>query len=412
MPSYSATHTRQAIIDLLQGDMGTTAKLTAGLFKYGVFKGQPEQAQQANALQTSTGRHWFDVQIGALTTNESSPMSGQSNRRVCNVPIRIDITTHVATTAQGNQRKADLAAIEQDCGRAIRALHFPGNLTTDDNGGATGIVSGLLLGAGGCPVWEKGEEDWPKSLVHSRIEANAIVEVIQAEDPDTIYGSDLEAWYRSDDGTFTQNVVTQIDDKTSNANNLTVTGSPVYIPAGNELNYTPDVSLDGVDDFGKKASAFTLGTQDCTIWLLTRADTWANGYRMLMLNTAADTTKYILLNMLTGSDRWGWHIVGSSSASATTTTGVNDGNYHLLRLHVDSTTADTIGIGVDGGTPTTAAWTGTNPTLDVCRLGVGVSESSFCDMTFKECWVVGAVSTSAQDAKALDYFRVRYGLAI
>ena len=233
------------------------------------------------------------------------------------------------------------------------------------------------------------------------------------DDPSTIYGSDLEAWYRSDRGTFKVGTAWALEDMALRSKNrvVTVSGAPAYTLLGGQGG-TPSIAFDGVDDQMKLGSGLTLAASDMTAWLVVKAGTWANEKPVLSMRNVGGTSGAVLY-MMTGPDRWLWEVTGSSAVNVASTTGANDSSYHLIRLHVDGDSADTIGIGVDGGTVATTAWTQTNPTLSSLELATGWAGGwVYTSMTLKECAVAGVVSTSAQDAKAFTYIRSRYGLTI
>ena len=181
--AYSATAIRTTCIELLEGTIGTTRTVTAAKFKHGAFRGQPDQALIAKTIQTTTGRHWFDVVIGKLMNHPSTSVSATGNRRIGIIDVRFDLWTHLSTTAQESQRKTDLAAIESDADMAIQAMHFPDNVKQTSAAVVTNIVSGMLFGPGGngAPVWQEDEQDWRGlQVLRSHIEATAILTITQA----------------------------------------------------------------------------------------------------------------------------------------------------------------------------------------------------------------------------------------
>lgn len=408
--SFAAANIETAIVEVLEGSGGSARTMTIGRFAYGAFDGQPLQAMQGKAIQTSTAQHRFDVALTKVADHESTNSGANSNRRVVEVAVRIDIFTHLKTTIQQTDRRATRAMVQSDADSAIQALGRANNISTTVAGLPTNIASGMLLDL----EWSIDDEDWKSQILRSHIDAKCIVAVVQAEDPDAIFGADLEAWYRSDDGTFTSGIATQLDDRSGNANHLTGTGSPVYTNPGDALAYTPDVSLDGTDDHLSIASGFTLGASNFAAYLLARMDTWANGERVLTLHASgagATSGGVAALSMATGANRWSWHINGGTDAIATDTTGAADTSYHLVYVQADATN-DTIGIAIDGGALTSAAYTAAAPTYVALRIGTGPTLAAFADMTLKELLVLSAIPTTAQKASALDYFRSRYGLSL
>lgn len=408
--SYHAANIETAIVEVLEGSGGSVRTMTIGRFAYGVFDGQPLQAQQGKAIQTSSAQHRFDVALVKLNDHESTSIGSNSNRRVAELAIRIDIFTHLKTTIQQTDRRATRAMVQSDADSAIQALGRANNLSTTVAGLPTNIASGMLLDL----EWSIDEEDWKSQILRSHINAKAIVSVVQATDPDDIFGADLEAWYRSDDGTFTSGVVTQLDDRTANANHLTGSGSPAYTNPGDALAYTPDISFDGTDDHASIASGFTLGASNFAAYFLARVDTWSNGVRLFALHASgagATSGGVATLGMAISPNNWQWGFNGGVDGTVNITTGAADTSYHLVYVEADATN-DTIGISIDGGALTSGAYTATPPTYVALRVGTGPTLVAFSDMTFKELLILSAIPTTAQKASALDYFRSRYGMAL
>ena len=244
----------------------------------------------------------------------------------------------------------------------------------------------------------------------------ARLETVRPDAPDVIYGDNLVAWYRSDSVTRSQGQLSVVADKTGNGNDLTSSGSPVYTPTGDaSMNYTPSIALDGTDDYAQKASGFSLGASDFTVYLLTKVNDWndTDGVRLIsMWEGPNGDDNFSLLRLLQSPKRWDFYTANDPEyVTVSSTTSVDDANPHLLRMHVDSTN-NVLGLGIDGATPTTATWTGTNPTLKKFVLGSGFTQSIFSAQTFKECFVVNAISTSAQDAKVFAYIRDLYAMTI
>src|SRR6185503_10435744 len=127
-----------------EGTIGAHRPVTSGKFLRGTFETQPAQAARAKELQTSTARHRFDVQIGALEDHSATPVSTIGSRRIAQCTIIVRVTSKLATAVQADQRATDIAAILDDCEMAARALARPGNLATTSASVATGIVGGCL----------------------------------------------------------------------------------------------------------------------------------------------------------------------------------------------------------------------------------------------------------------------------
>ncbi len=168
--------------ELLEGDIGTTRTVTAAKFKYGVHDGMNALAQKGTAVQTATGRHWFDVELGALSNHSDGPVSANSNYRLGVVEVTIPIVSAVRSTAEATQRSTDLETIASDCDDAIQALHYRDNLKQTSAAAATNIISGIMLGPGGqgAPQWSVVEENWDGGLVRSEITGSVIVNITQS----------------------------------------------------------------------------------------------------------------------------------------------------------------------------------------------------------------------------------------
>lgn len=168
---------RTAVAECLTGTIGSTRTVTSGKFASGVWDGQPEQTAKALAVQTSTARHRFDVELGALRNHAATSIATIGNRRIAEVDVDVRVTSNVATVAQATQRATDLATIAADLEMAVMALSYPSNLTQTSTSVATGIIGGCLLGPSGAsiPIIERLSENWGAQLVLSYIRARAIL---------------------------------------------------------------------------------------------------------------------------------------------------------------------------------------------------------------------------------------------
>lgn len=178
MTTYSASAIRNAIKSLLEGDIGVVRTLPPHTFKYGVFDGQPAGATRAKANDPAYA-HRFDCKIGGQRMHTSTPISANSSYKTVSVPVAIDIFTGLQSTSLSDRRDAQRNAIEDDIQLALQALEYPGNLTLDSNGNATGIVSGILMGPNGYghPAFDVVSEDW-KNLIHKSRISGAVVVVV------------------------------------------------------------------------------------------------------------------------------------------------------------------------------------------------------------------------------------------
>lgn len=173
---------RTAIIELLEGDIGSSRTVPESTFEFGVFDGQPDAAMVAKAIDRSTATHWFDVEFGEVVDHEASPVSIKASTRIVRVQTSIPVWTKTATTVEETARKSLLASIESDCDTAIQALTYPGNLTQTSGATATNIVGGFMTAVGGkgSPVWSVEFPDWELGLIHSRIDGELTVTISQA----------------------------------------------------------------------------------------------------------------------------------------------------------------------------------------------------------------------------------------
>lgn len=173
---------RTALVQLMEGSLGSVRKLPMGLFGFGVFEGQPSAAQQARASDVRY-QHQFDVIIGQARPHKATPLSTKASYRIEARAVSIRIVTRLATSADEPSRLEQRERIEQAVSDATGALSYPGNLLTTVAGEATGITSGMLVGVDdgtGWPRYEVISEDWKKQLHTCRILGVAIVNVAQA----------------------------------------------------------------------------------------------------------------------------------------------------------------------------------------------------------------------------------------
>ena len=172
---------RTAIVELVRGSIGTTRVVPAGMFGEGVHAGQKPSAQQAKALNRNY-THRFDVAVRVAGVHEASAVSVKTSSRISRFAVEIMFTTKLKSVVQDEARDDVLARVAGDGDVVIQALNYPNNLLTTNDGEATGIVSGMLLGPDNTstPRWELVEENWEQQLLRSRIVAEAIVIQVQA----------------------------------------------------------------------------------------------------------------------------------------------------------------------------------------------------------------------------------------
>ena len=173
---------RTAIAECCEGAIGSFRPVTAAKFLRGTFAGQTPEASRALELQTSTARHRFDVQIGALEDNASTPISSIGSRRIAQCAITIRVTSKLTTQNQADQRATDIEAILDDCEMAARALARPGNLYQTAAAESTGIIGGCLRGGTG-KAWPRVvpvSQDWHAQTAITHIEGEAVIDFIMA----------------------------------------------------------------------------------------------------------------------------------------------------------------------------------------------------------------------------------------
>jgi len=167
---------RTAITELLRGSIGSVRIVPMNLFEPGVFTGQPKVAQQSKAIDHRFV-HRFDLVITGLGRNAATPQSVKSSYRIEQYSVIVNITTRLKAVTLDAEREEQRARVMGDSDVAVQALNYPNNLLATNGAQLTGIVSGMLKGAGdlSSPVWELVEENWEQHLLRSRIVAEATV---------------------------------------------------------------------------------------------------------------------------------------------------------------------------------------------------------------------------------------------
>lgn len=178
--AYNAAHIRTAIIELLEGTIGSVRTVTAGQFTADVFEAQDDIAKQGLSLADRT-QH-FDVQIAPLRSNDATPIAANGSFRLSNLLVTIPVWRHANAENRRTQRFADLAEFENALDTAQQALAFTDNLATTSSAQSTGIVNGLLIGPDGTgsPEISPIEESYADELLRAEIVGIAIVNISQA----------------------------------------------------------------------------------------------------------------------------------------------------------------------------------------------------------------------------------------
>lgn len=182
-----ADRIRDAVRDVLHGDVGSVRTVAADTWLYGTFDGMGDMAERSQALSGDAGAnddppHRFNVTLGRLTAHEASPVAAIGSYRIGLVPVDIDIVTHTKSKAQQTERNSAIARVRNDGDTAVQALAFPGNLAVTAAAAATGVLSGMLVGPGGegTPEHEVVAEEWDRNIIRSRIRGAALISITQA----------------------------------------------------------------------------------------------------------------------------------------------------------------------------------------------------------------------------------------
>jgi hypothetical protein len=180
MPAYSPSVIRNAIKSLLQGEIGAVRTVPFGVFKYGIYEGQPGGATRAAVINPNY-KHRFDVRLGGMVMHGSTPVSNNGPRKNVFVPVTIDIKTTLKATPLDDAREDQRVLADANAQLALQALERPGNLSTDNADNDTGIVSGILVGenGNGHPTWTVVEENWQTLIHHGQIRGSVIVVIDQ-----------------------------------------------------------------------------------------------------------------------------------------------------------------------------------------------------------------------------------------
>lgn len=175
--SWPAAAIRTAIAECLEGSIGSTFTLDTDVFARGVFAGQPEATVRALAIQTSTARCRFDVEVGELRDHGANGLSVRHARRIAECDVTISVVAKLATPAQADQRDTDIDEIVSAMDDAVLALTYRDNLAATSAAVSTNMVAGALFGPGESTTPEivVDAEDWDAQLYRARIVARAIV---------------------------------------------------------------------------------------------------------------------------------------------------------------------------------------------------------------------------------------------
>ena len=151
----------RAVKGVVAGELGTMRKVVGP-------GGQPLCTYSPSVLEVENpiedrafffAGHWFDIVIGSEEDSGATSSSVMDSRGLDVVAISIEL---LSSGGKGDDFSIVLQGSVLDAGRKIReALGYPDNLTLDDRGQQTAIVSGRLSGPGNAPnpVVRYGERD-------------------------------------------------------------------------------------------------------------------------------------------------------------------------------------------------------------------------------------------------------------
>lgn len=406
---------RTAVAEILEGSLGTI-KPAAGTFERGAFEGQPDEAKLAKLRQTSTATHWFDVVVGEHENHASSPLSARhGHRRLTALPITVDIYTGVATEAQESERATLLAAAYSDCEDARQALGYPGNLAETVAGLETGIVGGIMRGPAytGLPDLDRLQEDWGSRWMHSQISGMLVVSEI--EDPQSILGSDLFAWYAPDRNRDFATVVNGADtdittwrNRKRNGDLVQSTSSLRPVLDSDAINSRRAIASDADDTWMLSATLTnTLAASSRPyVWVVAQLE--AVGATEVLLTLQGDTAAQALVSVASGNFRATQRSSDVGSAQAVTGPAT-DTAAHLFEVGW-LTTADGRFV-VDGVSYDAPSGAG-GIHEEYHTLHVGNSSGSAWDGLIAEIVISDVIPTEAQRVAMRAYFERKYAVDV
>ena len=165
----------RSIVSLLHGFSGTVCRVPVGTFLFGAFEGLDDDNIKALALNLE-GKHRFDVMLDGDEPNEATPVSAIGPSRTMTQHIAINVYTALESSAEHQKRFEKLADIALSLATARQALAHRGNLSADENGTPTAIVSGLLGNIRTSIV----RQDWDAGIHQAQITADAILDIAQS----------------------------------------------------------------------------------------------------------------------------------------------------------------------------------------------------------------------------------------
>lgn len=183
--AYQDLRIVQAITQVMDGSIGSTRVVADGVFARGIHRDQEVPAKQAQALQTASATYRFDVELSPARSHDATPLS-PSNKRVLELDVRIPIVRlavidleYVALTADVSARNVLISSLRSAMDTAVLALTWPGNLSANQAGQATGVISGRMFGPGGQTDPERRNVtfDTDNNLLETEIVGRVILDV-------------------------------------------------------------------------------------------------------------------------------------------------------------------------------------------------------------------------------------------
>lgn len=323
--SFAAAAIRTAIIETVEA---------SGPFSYGAFTGMPRDALMAKLRQTSTGQHWFDVQITPEKTSGSSTVPFGNSSYTMGLDVAITVWTGLATPAQETQRDAILDEIGSDCGDAARALARPGELYETAADEATAIVGGCLSQP---PRWRLLRANWTADAAHAVHELRGRMDV-RAEAPgfypEALLGDDYVADFHAGSlvGVVSDGAAVSTWPNLASNGDAVSTGSARPVFGIDGINGRPCVTGDGVDDvmIATLSTAIPSGSRP-HMWVVFQSVDAAGGKGYAHLDAATPNENYLKLGTANVPDaRWHTSILSTQTSSVAASENSADTEPHVI----------------------------------------------------------------------------------
>lgn len=217
--------------------------------------------------------------------------------------------------------------------------------------------------------------------------------------PGGISATNLQVWYRADNLTCTggctgTNVVTSLNDKSTNANNCTTSGSPTYVASA--LNSQPGIQGNGTSQY------CTMGTPiawsgNITIFVVQKC----SGFSAIFGHvTGANALQYF--TCAGGGEQ---QIQQSGVGTLATGTTATDGNFHQLGFTYNNSAYAFYIASTTDGSGTAAG------TISASSSLIGQSEASnYLNGQLCEVFIYTRTLTSGEISTVQSYLNGRYGV--